>query len=136
MSYSWGGFDSVDSFNEKITRIKAGNVNTAIAPLLSCTTGVDCSGFVSNLWGLKTKWNTNQIFEKTSPIFIEWMKTGDVFVKPGNHVILFNGTINDEVSTIEAVVRPGQVILNQREIGWFVQHGYFPRVAFNACEEE
>ncbi|HCX3504811.1 TPA: hypothetical protein OZL71_001263 [Legionella pneumophila] len=135
VSYSWGGFDSVDSFREKITRIKAGNVNTAIAPLPSCTAGVDCSGFISNIWGLKTKWNTSQIFEKTSPIYVEWMKTGDVFVKPGNHVILFVGTINDELSTLESVVRPGKVISNQHEIGWFVKHGYFPRVAFNACVE-
>lgn len=135
VSYSWGGFDSVDSFHEKITRIKAGNVNTVINPLPSCTAGVDCSGFISNLWGLKTKWNTSQIFEKTSPIYIEWMKTGDVFVKPGDHVILFVGTINDELSTFESVVRPGLVISSQHEIGWFVQHGYFSRVAFNACEE-
>ncbi|HCJ4232870.1 hypothetical protein [Legionella jordanis] len=135
VSYSWGGFDSVNSFNEKITRIKAGNVNTAINPLPSCTAGVDCSGFISNLWGLKTKWNTGQIFEKTSPIYIKWMKTGDVFVKPGAHVILFVTQINDELSTIESVVRPGLVISSQHELGWFVQHGYFSRVAFNACEE-
>ena len=99
------------------------------------SSGVDCSGFVSNLWGLKTKWNTGRIFEKTIPIDIELMKTGDVFVKPNNHVLFYSSRINDELSTFEATVRPGKVIASQHEIAWFVQHGYFARVAFNACEE-
>ena len=125
----------MESFSEKVDRIKAGNVNTSIPPLPACTTGVDCSGFVSNVWGLKTKWNTSQIFEKTRPVFIDWMTTGDVFVKPNNHVLFYSGQINDELSTFESTVRPGKVISSQHEIGWFVQHGYFPRIAFNACEE-
>lgn len=135
VSYSWGGFDSVESFRKKVELMKAGNVNTASSPLPTCTTGVDCSGFVSNLWGLKIKWSTGQIFEKTEPVFIDWMKTGDVFVKPNNHVLFYGSRINDELSTFESTVRPGKVIISQHEIAWFVQHGYMPRIAFNACEE-
>lgn len=133
VSYNWGGFDSVSSFHENMTRKKAGNVNTAISPLPLCTIGVDCSGFISNVWRLKTKWDTNKIFEKTNPIDINFMKTGDVFVKPGNHVMLFMDIINGKILTLESVVRPGKVIASQREIGWFAKHGYFPREAINAC---
>lgn len=135
VSYSWGGFDSVDAFREKVLHIKAGNVNTAISPLPACTAGVDCSGFVSVLWGLKTKWNTEQIFKNTLGVLIDKMKTGDVFVKPNNHVLFYASRKNDELTTFESTVRPGKVIQSQHEVGWFVQHGYLPRVAFNACEK-
>ena len=55
VSYNWGGFDSVDEFNKKISYMKAGNVNTKINALLTCAAGVDCSGYVSRVFGLAAK---------------------------------------------------------------------------------
>ncbi len=136
VSYNWGGFDSVEMYSRKVEQMKAGNINTAIPPLLSCATGVDCSGFISKIWGLKTKWGTGQIFQQTSSIDISKMKVGDVFVKPNAHVIMFTGNLNDNITTIESVVRPGKVISSQYQIKWFLQHGYTPKIAYNACENE
>lgn len=136
VSYNWGGFDSIDLYNEKLQRMKAGNVNTAISPLLNCTTGVDCSGFVSNLWGLNSKWGTAQIFNNTFSIDINMMQIGDVFVKPNYHVMLYTGNTNGEISTMESVARPGKVIVSMHPMKWFLQHGYTPKMAYNVCPEQ
>jgi hypothetical protein len=135
ISYNWGGFDSIDSFIEKIDQMKAGNVNTSRAPLLHCAAGVDCSGFISRLWQLPVKWNTNAIYQNTQEISAELMQQGDVFVKPGNHVMMFVTWYNDEIITVESTVIPGKVISSTHDLGWFKARNYSPRLAVNACPE-
>ncbi len=115
--------------------MKAGNVNTAISPRAHCSTGVDCSGFISHLWGLPFKWGTSVIFENTIPVAVGDMKTGDVFVKPNNHVLMFINETNKKISTFESTVFPGKVITSEHDRDWFEKKGYFPRLAFNACAE-
>jgi hypothetical protein len=136
ISYNWGGFDSVDAFIEKTSTMKAGNTNTASAPMLHCAAGVDCSGFISRVWDLSTKYNTNTIYQQTTAIPVQDMNTGDVFVKPGSHVMMFSGWDNDDIVTLEAVVRPGKVVVSRHHLEWFSQQHYSSRLAFNACPEE
>ena len=133
VGYNWGGFDSVDSYSKKLLYMKAGNVNTSVAPLLTCAAGVDCSGLVSKLWGLKSKWGTAQIFSKTDSIDISKLRIGDVLVKPNYHVMLYTGSSNAQIATIEAVARPGKVIESLHPISWFLQHGYTAKKAYNIC---
>ena len=134
ISYSWGGFDGIESYDEKILHMKAGNVNTAISPLTHCAAGVDCSGFVSQLWGLPFKWGTSAIFENTFPVALNDMQAGDVFVKPNNHVLMFASRMNDDIATFESTANPGQVIISHHDYNWFEKKGYLPRLAFNTCE--
>ncbi|MCW8419978.1 MULTISPECIES: NlpC/P60 family protein [Fluoribacter] len=136
VSYNWGGFDSVDAFIEKIETMKAGNTNTKHPPLLRCTAGVDCSGFVSRLWNLPSKWNTSDIAQNTNIILEEELQTGDVFVKPNAHVMLFSHWNNDQISTIEATAQPGKVISSQHDLKRLIQQGYRPHLAWNACTEQ
>lgn len=136
ISYNWGGFDNVDAFIEKTSTMKAGNTNTAIAPMLHCAAGVDCSGFISRVWDLATKYNTSTIYQQTEAIPVQEMNTGDVFVKPGSHVMMFSGWDNDDIVTFESTVRPGKVILSRHHLEWFSKQHYSSRLAFNACPEE
>lgn len=61
MPYMWGGFSSTSQFNTGMSNCKsAGDSNTSTtygAP--SCAEGLDCSGFVSRVWGLSTKQSTS-----------------------------------------------------------------------------
>ena len=93
VSYNGGGFDTIAEFNKKIAtnKMKAGNVNDKISPLLSCAAGVDCSGYVSRVWGLTSKLGTRDIASNKITEEIDWfeMKPGDVYINPGVHVALF-----------------------------------------------
>ncbi|RUR06573.1 hypothetical protein [Legionella sp. km772] len=93
VSYNWGGFDTIAEFNKKIltNKMKAGNVNDRINPLLSCAAGIDCSGYVSRVLGLTTKLGTRDLASVKFSEEIDWfeMKPGDIYINPGVHVVLF-----------------------------------------------
>jgi hypothetical protein len=82
VSYNWGGVDTIAEFNKKIARnkMKAGNVNDKIGPLLSCTAGVDCSEYVSRALELASKLGTWDITSDKVTEAIDWfqMEPGDV----------------------------------------------------------
>jgi len=53
--YCWGGFDLRSQFDSDMSAgLDAGDINCT-GGKRTCTSGVDCSGFVGRLWGLGTK---------------------------------------------------------------------------------
>ena len=67
--------------------------------------GVDCVGFINNVWRLGTRAGTSVTNEQTLPIRLETLKRGDILMKygmagpqdgTGNHVVLFNEFDFDE----------------------------------------
>lgn len=140
VSYNWGGFDSVDDFNKKMLKIgiKAGNVNLAHSPL-SCSAGVDCSGFVSRVWGLSSKWGTWDIGDpkKTTEITQDQMEPGDVYVIAGDHVMMYleNGKVNGTVKVIESTAVKGLVMENTYPNDWLRKQGFKSRRAPYICKQ-
>ena len=49
VAYKWGGFKTLFEFSENIADGYAAGKHSG-GDVLSCTTGVDCSGFVSQIW--------------------------------------------------------------------------------------
>ena len=90
--YEWGGFDTVATFNGQMSpgTGKAGNINTA--NVLGCSFGVDCSGFVSRVWQLTTKYSTSTLPNVSRAIHINGIVRNDIFNKAGSHVVLFKST--------------------------------------------
>lgn len=95
MPYQWGGFDTPETFAEKISfGYKAGDIGDASKRKLgdagvsheSC--GIDCSGFVSRCWGLARPYSTRQLPEICVPIRWEELKAGDILLN-NKHVVLF-----------------------------------------------
>lgn len=92
--YCWGCTDSPAEFLDAIDtdRKRAGNTCArrdcakCIAP--STTAGVDCSGFISNVWRLGKQVTTRSIESVAAPVQLTEMNPGDVFNKAGSHVIL------------------------------------------------
>lgn len=111
MPYQWGGFDTPESFLEKIAAgKKAGDVASKAKRALgdvgvsaeSC--GIDCSGFVSRCWNLKRPYSTRELPGICDPLG-SWndLRAGDILLND-RHVVLFVGwkVPGKEVAAYEA----------------------------------
>lgn len=103
--YCWGGWDTITFFLDHVNQTSpgrdAGDVgssysNCAMNDYGSTTSypccGVDCSGLVTRLWGLNDyKRNTTMLASPSlsTQISLSQMLMGDVFDKPGVHVIWY-----------------------------------------------
>lgn len=90
VSYEWGGFNTVSQFNSAMSpgTGKAGNI-TDDAGSLTCAYGVDCSGFVSRVWKLTTKYSTSSLPSISYAISAGSLITYDLFNKSGSHAMLY-----------------------------------------------
>jgi len=103
--YCWGGYVSVSEFDAGIEGKKsAGDRNTSSsygAP--DCATGVDCSGFVSQAWGVAryTTSSLSAISEQLSSY--RDLEEADVVNKSGSHVrMIYEVNPNGSITMVEA----------------------------------
>jgi hypothetical protein len=129
--YCWGCMGNLMNIATRINRGEmAGNVCTRNDPRPGVA-GVDCSAFVSAAWGLATHFSTVAIPAITNPISNPWdMRPGDVFNKPGSHVMLFAGFTTDrKAAVIESSTGGcgGKVCRNVYPLSSLLARGYQPR---------
>jgi hypothetical protein len=55
----------------------------------------DCSGYVSMCWATGTSWSTRSFHSVTRPITTAQLTPGDAMLKPGYHIRLFYGWVDD-----------------------------------------
>lgn len=133
MPYKWGGYISVDRFvSQMIKGQLAGSVCTCSDPskgycVVDFADGVDCSGFVSRVWGVG-RYTTATLDQITEPVEWSELRPGDALNKPGHHVRIFlEMTRGSEIGVriAESSVSCGGVcerVLTARELD-----GYQPR---------
>jgi hypothetical protein len=90
--YDWGGYASLHQFGVDI-RAGQGAGSPFNAPDPSCTTGVDCSGYVSRCWDTSQKYGTWTIMDVATTINRADLQPGDALNDPGNHIELYAGTL-------------------------------------------
>jgi hypothetical protein len=128
--YRWGGADSPGLFDRKLSQ-GLGAGSHSFDGVLSCTTGVDCSGFVAQCWGLDAgghDYSTNNLRNVGGKPKDNWftdLRPGDALVKPGSHVVLFAGYNKDgTINIYEASGSASRVIYHS--IPWSRVKGYIP----------
>lgn len=128
VAYDWGGMDTVAAFDGKLAAGQ-GAGSHADQGVSTCTTGADCSGFVSICWKQTQKFGTatmSQIATVLTVNIFRELKPGDALNKPGSHIVLFvsynpDGTIN----VYEASGQRSRVVLS-RGVPWSRFRSYAP----------
>jgi len=128
--YCWGCKNSVQKFLQEIQNGKrAGNICTNEDPKAGFV-GVDCSAFVSEVWGLPAHYTTRKLHLVSEPIAnARRMLPGDALNKPGSHVRLFLGFTRDrKVQVIEAATTSckGRVCQNTYILSGMLDSGFKP----------
>lgn len=123
LPYDWGGYMTLFQFDQEI----AGGYGAGSYPddgVLSCTSGLDCSGFVSQAW--KTSHHTtSSIPQISTAIGVGEMLPGDVFNMAGYHVAMFSHELgNGDPVLYEAL---GYNVHLNTTGGWAHVDGYIPR---------
>jgi len=123
LPYDWGGYMSLFTFDQGI----ASGLGAGSYPddgVLSCTVGLDCSGFVSEAWAT-SHYTTSSLPTVSTAIDTASLLPGDVLNDAGYHVALFSHLLgNGEPVFIEAIGY--NVHVNATE-GWSHVDGYVPR---------
>jgi cell wall-associated NlpC family hydrolase len=128
--YRWGGADSPELFDRKLTQGLAAGSHSRDG-VLSCAAGVDCSGFVAQCWGLSTSGhdystsNLRQVGGKPKDNWFTDLRPGDALNYPGKHVVLFAGYNSDgTINVYEASGSASRVVYHK--ITWSRVKGYIP----------
>lgn len=126
--YNWGGNSDLPEFQKGISEGKfAGNVPELRTNGVSKSClGVDCSGLVSNCWGLSKKVSTRDFGAITEPLsdFSE-LKKGDLLLLPGSHVMIFVRFVeNGFIQIIDATRETGRVMERRISLKVLSENGY------------
>lgn len=122
--YAWGGWMDLAEFDRRIAQGQGAGSHSSDG-ILSCVAGVDCSGFVSQVWRLKQRQSTSTLNSVTQPITLDALRPGDALNKAGKHVVLFVGTTPEGKPIIyEASGSASRVRLATP--GWSYLNGYQP----------
>jgi MYXO-CTERM domain-containing protein len=123
LPYDWGGYMSLFRFDQEIAQ-GYGAGSYASDGILDCTSGLDCSGFVSRAWGVG-HYTTSSIPDISDAISQSQLLAGDVLNQAGYHVVLFSHLLgNGEPALYEAV---GPNVHYSLLGGWSWVQGYTPR---------
>ena len=136
--YRWGGTDGINEFDKKLSQGLAAGSHSRDG-VLSCATGIDCSGFVMFCWGLQSmghSYSTSNLREIAGKPKYNWftdMKPGDVLNKAGSHVVLFAGYHPDgTIDVCEASGSKARVVCHRTT--WSRFKGYIP-LQYKAIDE-
>ena len=123
IAYDWGGMDDPTAFDGRLKKGYAAGSHRwhECSACGVCTTGMDCSGFVSYVWGQReTKYSTKSIVELTTPLPLDFdkyrdLRRGDALNLSGSHIVLFDAYDTDGKPFVyEAAGAPDSRVLRQK----------------------
>ena len=86
--YDWGGWYTPEEFDHYLEEGYAAGSHSWHGSLW-CTVGVDCSGFLSQVWETEHKYGTSTFHEVTEEIAVTDLVRGDGMNDAGSHCVLF-----------------------------------------------
>lgn len=121
--YDWGGFVTLQEFDDDIAD-GLGAGSHSWHDVLSCTTGVDCSGFVSEVWFEPTKYGTWTIDQVSFEIDREDLLRGDAINQPGYHIVLY--AHESDAGKLILYESAGYDVRLTANVSWYSLNGYTP----------
>jgi|GEM_PF-3158410 len=136
-AYKWGGYDDESQFTTKIANGYAAGYpwNDRV---VDWACGIDCSGLVSRCWALAWKYGTWHLDNISVPVSWDNLQQGDILLKPGSHVIIFDqwyspGVISGFDASVE--VYPARVDWREFQKDVLESWGYSPKRYVNFVTE-
>ncbi len=133
--YQWGGFSTLDEFDDGLNEgMAAGDVYTDVKRSLldSAVTGeavgIDCSGYISRLWKLPRSYSTRELPGLCKEIRWDALKPGDILNTRNAHCLLFAGWDDKEHARLvayETGCPPSwRVLSHSIDVKWLKSLGY------------
>ncbi len=132
LPYDWGGYMTLAEFDQQIAD-GYGAGSHSWHGILWCTAGVDCSGYVSQVWETD-HYSTSTFYNVTHDISAADVLPGDAFNDAGSHIVLY--TYETDAGTpvfYEASGGAEQVRVNGTS-GWSYLSGYTP-IRFDGMQD-
>lgn len=89
LPYDWGGYKTLAQFDQDLAD-GLGAGSHSWHGVLNCTTGLDCSGFVSQVWQCG-HYSTSSFHNVSHPVADDEMLPGDAYNAAGHHIVLWVG---------------------------------------------
>ena len=132
VSYDWGGWDTVSTFNSGIAGTKrAGDVNKTQTEV--CSVGVDCGGFMSRVWGTADKYTSTTVQTVSFVIPSTSLGTGDLMLKVGVHSIIVDYTDSNGLQVWDSSTYLNRDRVDYHFDNWSRFSLYIPRRYNNLC---
>lgn len=135
--YQWGGFSTLEEFDQGLKDGKAaGDVYTdakraALDDAVSTeAVGIDCSGFISRCWKLPRSYSTRELPGLCKVIEWDALKPGDILNTHNAHCLLitgWDGPNRERVLAYETGSPPTwKVVSHTIDVAWLKSLGYRP----------
>jgi hypothetical protein len=131
LPYDWGGWVTCEEYDEALAE-GYGAGSHSWHGVLWCTVGLDCSGFVSQVWETDHKYGTATLHEVSTEIEVSALERGDALNKPSSHVVLF-AYLSDAGRPIH-YESAGELVGVDVNDGWSSFNGY-TAIRYDAIEE-
>lgn len=131
LPYDWGGWVTIEEFDQQLAD-GYGVGSHSWHGSLWCTTGVDCSGFVSQLWD-SGHYSTSTFYKTAWDIGWDELQRGDALNDPGSHMVLYTHTSEGGWPVFYESTGSSGVRLNSTG-GWAYVDGYQP-IRYSGIED-
>ncbi|NUN15002.1 MAG: hypothetical protein HUU55_15340 [Myxococcales bacterium] len=122
LPYDWGGYVEIEKFDQLLLDGQAAGSHSWHG-VLSCTTGLDCSGFASKCWKAPHH-STSTMYKITDEIPSAAILPGDAYNKAGSHMVVWVKQAGDGSPVFyEAAGTPHKVRLHTSAT-WSYLSGY------------
>jgi uncharacterized protein (TIGR03382 family) len=124
LPYDWGGYMSIEEFDAGLED-GDGAGSHSWHGILSCTVGLDCSGFVSMVWE-EGHYSTSSLSAVTHNISVSDMLPTDAFNDPGSHITLYTHTTDAGQPVFYEAAGGAEKVRVNASGGWSYVDGYQP----------
>ncbi len=126
--YQWGGWVTINQFITDMNNNKtAGDV--CVGPIAGCASGVDCSGYLQQCWGLSsTRYIDTGLVDNFCTQITDWyaLQPGDAIDLYNQHIAMNHYNVSGGCYVYEAVGDDGRVLYHYYDFAAKAAQGFKP----------